>query len=68
LKQLRWPIERLPIVVTSSHNGSFLHHLLAEKKTSMPAPGPWAMKRTGRRRAIVRAAVNVRIDQPMASA
>ena len=55
----------VPIVVTSSHHGSFLHQLMAEK--TLPMPCAWAMGHEGQgvsEELMGRAAVRVRIDQP----
>ena len=56
---------RVPIVVTSSHQGRFLHQLMAEKK--LPMPCAWAMGHEGQGVSdalMASAALNVRIDQP----
>ena len=55
----------VPIVVTSSHHGSFLHQLMAENK--LPMPCAWAMGHEGQgvgEELMAKAALKVRIDQP----
>ena len=56
---------RVPVVVTSSHEGSFLHDLMAEKK--LPMPCAWALGHEGqgvREELMSQASLRVRIDQP----
>ena len=55
----------VPIVVTSSHQGSFLHQLIRQK--GLPMPCAWAMGHEGQGVSddlMARASVKVRIDQP----
>ena len=55
----------LPIVVTSSHHGSFLHQLIRQK--GLPMPCAWAMGHEGQGvsgELMARASLKVRIDQP----
>ena len=55
----------VPIVVTSSHHGSFLHQLIRQK--GLPMPCAWAMGHEGQGVSddlMARASVKVRIDQP----
>ena len=54
-----------PIVVTSSHHGSFLHQLTRQKE--LPMPCAWAMGHEGQGvsdELMARASLKVRIDQP----
>ena len=55
----------VPIVVTSSHHGSFLHQLIRQKE--LPTPCAWVMGHEGQGVSddlMVRASLKVRIDQP----
>jgi TrmH family RNA methyltransferase len=55
----------LPIVVTSSHDGEFLHELIARHE--LPMPCAWAMGHEGQGvdpRLMSMAVLKVRIDQP----
>jgi TrmH family RNA methyltransferase len=56
---------RVPIVVTSSHQGCFLHQLIGEN--ALPMPCAWALGHEGQgvREALMdKASLKVRIDQP----
>ena len=56
---------QVPIVVTSSHQGIFLHQLMADKK--LPMPCAWAMGHEGQGvgdTLMASAGLKVRIDQP----
>ena len=56
---------RVPIIVTSSHQGSFLHQLTGE--SALPMPCAWALGHEGqgvREELMDRANLKVRIDQP----
>ena len=56
---------RVPIVVTSSHQGRFLHQLTSEN--ALPMPCAWALGHEGqgvREDLMDQASVRVRIDQP----
>ena len=55
----------LPVLVTSSHRGSYLHHLLSKKELSMPCA--WALGHEGQGVSAeleARASQHVRIAQP----
>ncbi len=56
---------QIPVVVTSSHHGSFLHEFTSQNP--LPMPCAWAMGHEGQGVSddlMARAAIKVRIDQP----